>query len=291
MVTVIPDRPSRGVRITSPSMPASAQRASQRAGSLALRNTISQTMRRPGAPTGPVASGPYVPMRTSARDALSSALRPGGRGPGPWAPARRSGVGGGGVGGGGGTADTGIGYSGGAVSALGTGVIAEAAPAPPIDFDAFKGGKYAGEDAAYVSETAAANAELQTMLAELARQNSEYETGFKGNLKTLGLDYEGDDWKNGKWDQDDTLGAYGQSYQNLQNDYSGRGLMDSTFYGNAQRDLTDRFNRQRDELFSGYDTAKGNFATQRTRAEEANKRAQERALVEAYSRYVGGFAV
>lgn len=186
---------------------------------------------------------------------------------------------------------TGSGYGGGMLSASSTGVIAEQAPPPPISLDEYASGGYAGQDSAYTAETAAAEAELQNLLDSLARQNAEYEGGFKDNLRTLGWKPQGDDWTQGAWDPTDTLGAYGQTYNNLQNDYAGRGLMDSTFYGNAQRDMTDRFNRQRTDLVDDRAAKQSEFAAGRTQATQAKEMAKQRALAEAYARYVSGFSI
>lgn len=184
------------------------------------------------------------------------------------------------------------GYSGGPVSALSTGVLAEGAPPPPpMSLDEFSQGGYAGQDAAFAAEDASAEAELRNMLDQLTRQNSEYQTGFKGGLRDLGWNSQGDDWKNGSWNPEDTLGAYGQSSTNLENDYSGRGMMDSTFYGQAQRDLTDRFNRQKGEMITGLDNQNAQFAAGKTAATESRNAARNRALAEAYARFTSGLAL
>jgi hypothetical protein len=140
-----------------------------------------------------------------------------------------------------------------------------------------------------MAEDASAEAEYQALLNQLGQQNTNYLQDFKGGLRNLGWDYEGENYGQGNWDAEDKLGAYGGAFQGLQNDFSGRGLMDSSFYGQAQNDLTDRFNRQRNDMQTGLNTQQNEFNSNKTNALQSREAAKNRALAEAYSRFSGGY--
>lgn len=182
-------------------------------------------------------------------------------------------------------------YGGGALGSTGTGIVAEQAGPPPQaqSFDDWKGqGGWQG-DSAFMAEDASAEAEYQALLNQLGQQNTNYLQDFKGGLRNLGWDYEGENYGQGNWDAEDKLGAYGGAFQGLQNDFSGRGLMDSSFYGQAQNDLTDRFNRQRNDMQTGLNTQQNEFNSNKTNALQSREAAKNRALAEAYSRFSGGY--
>lgn len=183
------------------------------------------------------------------------------------------------------------------VGVLSTGVVADTAPQiaaapepPPVQtFDDWKRGGGQLGDSGFMAEDASAEADYQALLAQLAQQNSDYQTNARSSFRNLGLRFSGDDFLGGTWDPADTLGAYGSAYQNLQNDYSGRGLLDSTFYGQAQQGLTDRFNRQRSDLVTDWNSTNAGFQKSKTDALATRQNAQARALAEAYARYAGNY--
>lgn len=205
------------------------------------------------------------------------------RGPATTAPKMLSGAG----------AASGAAYSGGSLAAGPTGLIAEtmAPPAQPLGFDEWKGDENNLKDSSYLSEVASADSEYQNMLDQLTQQNASYRQGLGSTFKNMGLKAQGEDWGNGTWDSQDQLGAYGQSYRGLENDYSGRGLLDSTFYGEATQDLNDRFNRQKDELLTQLTQTNNEFGTNKNAAASSRNSARDRAMAEAYQRYAAGFGV
>lgn len=182
-------------------------------------------------------------------------------------------------------------YGGGGLGTYATGLVAESEPPQPQTFDDWRNAGGFGNDSAFLAEDASAEAEYQALLNQLTQQNTSYMQDFKGGLRNLGWDYEGEDYGNGKWDADDRLGAYGGAFQNLQNDYSGRGLLDSSFYGQANNDLTDRFNRQRTDMMTGLTGQQNDFNSNKTNALQSREAAKNRALAEAYARYSGGYGV
>lgn len=185
---------------------------------------------------------------------------------------------------------TGTSYSGSPLSATGTGVMAAQAPPQPMGLDQFKAdGNNYNKDAAYMSETASADADYKNLIDQLTRQNTNYTSDFESGLRNMGLDWAGNDYASGNWDPTDKLGSYGQAFDNTQNDFSGRGMLDSSFYGQAQQGVTDRFNRQRNSLMDGLNQENASFAANKTAGAQGQQQAQQRAMAEAYNRYVAGF--
>lgn len=186
-------------------------------------------------------------------------------------------------------------YGGSPVSAGASGVMSAQAPAPaptPMGLDQFKadGANY-NKDASYMSEVASADSDYKNLIDQLTRQNTNYTSDFESGLRNMGLDWTDKDYASGNWDATDKLGSYGQAYDNTQNDFSGRGMLDSSFYGQAQQGVTDRFNRQRNSLMDGLNQENTSFAANKTGAAQAQQQAQQRAMAEAYNRYVAGFGV
>lgn len=185
------------------------------------------------------------------------------------------------------------GYTGGALGGGGaySGFFTQDAGASatgPLSLEDFANGGYAGQDSTYNASALSAEDEFNNLIAQLGRQNGDYLLGFKDNLRSLGWDYNGEDYGNGKWNQSDSLGGYGQAYQGLQNDYSGRGMLDSSFYGQAQQDLKDRFDRQRTGLMNDLNTTNADFEANKVAAAKSKENAISRALADAYARYTGG---
>lgn len=251
------------VNITSPSMPAAATRVSKPA-------PIQQVDTLPGL------NAP-APVRIAA---------PAPRAAAPRSPARPAPM-----------PSVGAQYSGGGLAASRTGAIAETmpeqaqqGPPPVLGFDQFKADpSLAMRDAAYMSEEGSAEAEFKNLVDQLTRQNAEFKTGVNQNFKNLGLKWQGEDYGTGSWDPNDMQGAYGQAYGNQVNDFAGRGLMDSSFFGQAQEQLTGRFNRQRDDVMRSLTNQNNEFAAGKNNAQASRNAARDRALAEAYARYTAGF--
>lgn len=183
--------------------------------------------------------------------------------------------------------------SGGGLAPNAMGYIQETpAPATPQNFDQWKAGGGNIGDSAWQAENASAQAEYESLLASLAQQNTSFLNDWRSGMRSMGWKPgEGNDFDQGGWDPTDVLGAYGQSYQNMQNDFAGRGLFDSTFYQQAQTAMDDRFNRQRGEMVSQRDATNSAYQTDQANAMRTRNSAQDRALAEAYARYASGYGV
>lgn len=257
-------------RITSPSAPAAAQKAtkpvsttvkaapngnwqSDQQGLLSFAQTL---------PSGPIASPSPIPNQSQGGVGGSTSGRSGGGG-----------------------------YS--SVSPTATGVMAaEPMPSPqPQSYDAWKqGGGHVG-DSTWAAENASAEAEYQSLLASLAQQNTGFQNDWRSGLKSMGWQFGAEGDRSGQWNPDDLVGAYGQTRNNMVNDFSGRGMMDSTFYQDALQNTDRRFNQQRDDMLRSYDETQGRFETDRANAGKSRESAQQRALAEAYSRYASGYGI
>lgn len=186
-------------------------------------------------------------------------------------------------------------YKGGAVSAGPSGTMRESVappsggmgapqsvtPAPPANptLENWRAG-----DSTYKSASASIDHDLQGLMQQLADANRSYNQDADMGLRNLGWNAAGGDGK-GAWNPDDLLGSYGQSRKNMFNDYSGRGLMDSSFFGDAQQDMTRNFERQRNDMGIARNRTNNEFGSAKTRATGDANIARQQALADAAARY------
>lgn len=130
--------------------------------------------------------------------------------------------GGGGSGGYGGGGGGGGGYSGGGGNYVGsssTGQISKAAPKPPSLAD------YLGTDSAYMQQKSALDKAKADYLAQQGQSKTQYLTGYTGDLDTL---------KKNRV----------SSLSDLENDYAGRGLLQSGLYADSMSDMNTDFDKR-----------------------------------------------
>lgn len=177
------------------------------------------------------------PPRSQAASAIPARPKPSPPKPAPrpaprpapsWSPPRNTGGGGG--------------YRGapsvGAPSSVGrssTGRVAPVAPpkpppAPPSLAQWLKG------DSAYLTQQSALARALKDYQAQMGSQRQQYQGQYDLNLKELGTQREG-------------------AFEDLENDYASRGLLQSGVYGTAYSDLENDYKRRQTDL----DTARANF--------------------------------
>lgn len=152
------------------------------------------------------------------------------------------------------------------------------APAAPSDDDYLKG------DASYIAQQAALVRALSDYLADDTAQRTKYNTDYSDTMKNLGF-------QGGQWNLDDLNTASGRSNQNQVNDFAGRGLLQSSLYGQANENLMRSLNDQR----TGIDTAKTSFLGDRDRSLAAQKNQntldQQSARAEALARKAALYAL
>lgn len=171
-------------------------------------------------------------------------------------------------------------YVGGEITATPTGEYAGAPSAPPM-FDPSTWDP--NSDSTYLDEAKFINQDTDSLLAQLASQRSNYDIDFGKAIRNLGwrgpegasgLD---DILSKGAWDTEDTLGAYGQAMTNQENDYAGRGMMNSSFYAKALSDLGASFDQQRGNLVD----SRSQFSNDLGQQEAAAKTKRDQALAQA----------
>lgn len=158
--------------------------------------------------------------------------------------------------------------------------------------------KWLGRDAAYIAEKASMGGTLNNALADYRNQLRTYDTDFTSALKNLGrTGYRQDNFNTGKkdeyragrWDPNNQLGAYGQGLRGINNDFSSRGMLDSSFFGEG---LTN-FNTDMDNQLANLEKSRQGFRSdntvQRNSAQtdyqNALKRAQADSAARAEVRY------
>lgn len=160
------------------------------------------------------------------------------------------------------------GEGGGVATASATGQVGTSAPSMPSDDD------WWNTDAAYQAQLGGINSNKTSALANLAAQRQNYDTDLMTTLKNLGRS--GADitqWDKGQglgdWDPSNQSGAYGQGKTNLRNDFSSRGMGDSSFYATANGQFDNDMNSQ----FQNLVNARGAFGKARGQ-EEADANTQ-----------------
>lgn len=128
-----------------------------------------------------------------------------------------------------------------------------AAPPPPTEDE------YVAQDGTYTSQKGALDAILATLNTDLDAQGSDYQTTFDKNLKDLGWLGEN------QWNKQDTLTGYGAAFRGNQNDFSSRGMFDSSGYAQSLVDMDRGFNDQ----VAGMNTARQGFQNDIKRQRES----------------------
>ena len=151
-----------------------------------------------------------------------------------------------------------------------------------------------GADSAYSAQIAALMRALEGQQADSTAQRSKYEVDYGSTLKNLGWNQDDPstpDVDEGAWNFSDTNTAAGRAFQNQQNDFAGRGLLQSSLYGTANDNLTRSLNDQ----LGGINTSKQSFFDDLTRQGTAfqndNTFAQQQARAEALQRRAGQIAL
>jgi hypothetical protein len=146
--------------------------------------------------------------------------------------------------------------------------------------------QYLAQDAEFLDEKSAAQQEYDNLVAQLAQQGTEYNTNNQNTLRNLG--WQGDE---GGWNQQDKLTGYGNAYQNQLNDFAGRGMLDSSLYGEAQNDLNRGFEQQRTDLGTALQQFMNQQTLQKTSATQGRDRAVADAQRQAIARYAAQYGL
>lgn len=135
---------------------------------------------------------------------------------------------------------------------------------------------------------------LSDYQAQDTTKRSQYNTDYGTTLKGLGWtqdDPATTDANEGAWNFNDLNTAAGRSFNNQENDFAGRGLLQSSLYGTALDNLTRALNDQ----LNGINTAKTNFTTNQDQAlsqfKNQNTLDSQSARAEALGRRAASYAL
>jgi hypothetical protein len=144
-----------------------------------------------------------------------------------------------------------------------------------------------GADSSYTAQVAALVKALENQMADLTAQTGNYETDYGSSVKNLGWTQDDPATKGvneGAWNFGDLNTAAGRSFQNQQDDFAGRGLLESSLYGTANDNLTRSLNDQLGGINTGRTKFLGDIARQRTGFQDENNSAVQQARAEAIQR-------
>lgn len=157
--------------------------------------------------------------------------------------------------------------------------------APAVD-----SGSYLGGDSQYQLQLAALQKAAADEQADITKQTGDYTNQYTDALKQLGYESPaaGDPNAQGAWDFQDTNTAAGRAFQNQQNDFASRGLLQSSGYGTANDNLTRSLNDQ----LGSTNTAKQSFLDGLARQQQSflsdNSNQQQQAKIDALARMAAG---
>jgi hypothetical protein len=160
-----------------------------------------------------------------------------------------------------------------------------AAPASATDSTDYLNG-----DAQYQLQLASLMKALNDEQTDVTNQQTQYNNDYETAVKNLG--WEQPDPTNaadqGQWNFGDTNTAAGRAFNNQQNDFAGRGLLQSSAYGTANDNLTRSLNDQ----LASTNTAKTNFLNGLTQQQNSfktdNQQQQQQARIDALNRMAAG---
>lgn len=147
--------------------------------------------------------------------------------------------------------------------------------------------EWLGGDALYNSltgEGGTVQTELDALLSTLGEQNRQYGQDIDSALRNLGWSDSLNGGKGG-WNAQDKIGAYGQAHTNARNDFSSRGLMDSSFFADMVQNLDSNFERQRNDYGEALERQNTNYRTETDNAKAKAEAARRQARADAQARY------
>lgn len=153
--------------------------------------------------------------------------------------------------------------------------------------------QWLSRDPSYIAERSSLGGTRTNALSDYRNQLRTYDTDYTTALKNLGrTSYRGDnfntankdEYASGKWDANNQLGAYGQGIESINNDFSSRGMLDSSFFGEG---LTN-FNTDMDNQLASLEKSRQGFRSdntiQRNSAETDYQNAIKRAQADSAGR-------
>ena len=165
---------------------------------------------------------------------------------------------------------------------------AMAAPAP-----AMTDAEYLSGDSQYQLQMAALAKALGDQSIDNTAQQTRYNTDYSGAVKNLGWmqDDPTTPQDEGAWSFQDQNTASGRAFQNQQNDYAGRGMLQSSAYTDANRNLTRSLNDQLGATNTAKDSFLADLARQQSTFASDNMNQGKQAQIEALTRRASGVSL
>ncbi len=138
---------------------------------------------------------------------------------------------------------------------------------------------YLAGDAGFQTQQSALQGALQRFLADTDFQRKNYTTDYGKSLRELGYD-EGTK----AWNWNDQLTAAGKGYQSQLNDFGARGMLQSSGYADAFKDLQRLLGQQYDSMASAKNTFMTDLDNQTANYKAENTASQQAARAEALAR-------
>jgi hypothetical protein len=153
--------------------------------------------------------------------------------------------------------------------------------------------QYLSGDSQYQLQLAALQKALGDEQADTGAQQSKYNTDYSGAVKQLGWmqDDPTTPQNEGAWNFQDTNTSAGRAFQNQQNDFAGRGLLQSSAYGTANDNLTRSLNDQLTSTNSAKDSFLADLARQQGTFASDNGNQVQQAKIEALARRASGVSL
>ena len=169
----------------------------------------------------------------------------------------------------------------------GMGSAADAAPAVSDE-------DYLSGDSQYQLQLAALMKALSDEQADTTAQKTKYNTDYTDAVKQLGWlqdDPTTADVDEGAWNFQDQTTAAGRAFQNQQNDFAGRGLLQSSAYAQKNDDLTRSLNDQLGSTNKAKQSFLDDLARQQGTFASDNQNQIQQARIEALARRASGISL
>lgn len=168
----------------------------------------------------------------------------------------------------------------------GGGASAAAAPAQSDE-------DYLGGDSQYQLQLAALMKALSDEQADTGAQQTKYNTDYSDSVKNLGWmqDDPTTQQDEGAWNFQDANTAAGRAFGNQQNDYAGRGLLQSSAYATANDNLTRSLNDQLSSTNKAKQSFLDDLARQQGTFASDNQNQVQQAKIDALARRASGVSL
>lgn len=166
------------------------------------------------------------------------------------------------------------------------------APAPVVQPPQLAEPDILAQDSGFTAQQSALATALQNYLANAKAQTTVYNNDYNSALKGLGVENpDAADSAGVQWNWLDPLTASGKAYQQTNNDFASRGMLQSSGYNDAQDQLSKMLGQQFDTIHDNRSNWLADMARQQTDYSAQNTAALNSAKAEALARYRSNFGL